>query len=409
MTMTHAERLIIRERINLLLKQPFFGTLALKLRMAESADAPQQVLTMATDGTHLYYSAAFVESLKSEHLQFVLAHEVMHCALLHPFRRGNRDMLKWNVACDLAINQLLKDSGFSLLPGVLIDPQFKDMTAESIYAKLPNLPPPPQPQPGGKPDPARVGEVLDAPKPSDKGKDAEDSAEGQGDSDAQGQGQGQPMSESDWQIATSQAEKAAVAAGKMPGAIADSSRKARQAQTDWRAVLKRFIESTIPSDYSWSKPNRRMLSRGMILPGVKRENTGELVIAVDTSGSVPDWMLDQFASEITLLMSETRPSKVTVVYCDTRVYATREFECEETFAFEKRTARGGTNFQPVFDKTAELDIEPRALIYLTDLEPGDRPIDPGYPVLWAVPETCRTQQWPWGESVVIALDDKRQW
>ena len=88
---------------------------------------------MATDGVSLFYNPAFVETLNAAELAGVLAHEVMHPALQHHTRRGDRDRNRWNMACDYAINPLLLDAGLTLPKDVLIDHRFRGMSAERIY------------------------------------------------------------------------------------------------------------------------------------------------------------------------------------------------------------------------------------------------------------------------------------
>src|SRR4051812_12461222 len=103
------ERRLLRARVRLLLGQPFFGSLCLRLKLN-----PGDVPTMATDGQQILYGAEFVEKLSPEEIEGTLAHEVMHCALGHHCRRGERDAVLWNQACDLAINPLLIANGFTL-------------------------------------------------------------------------------------------------------------------------------------------------------------------------------------------------------------------------------------------------------------------------------------------------------
>src|SRR6516225_2697955 len=122
---------LTRARTQLLLNQPFFGTLCLRLKLMSGA-----VSTMATDGRRIVYDPAFVNSLQPAELEAVLAHEVLHCALAHHCRRGQRDPRLWNEAADLAINPLLIANGFSLPAGALIDPAFDNLSAEEIYARL---------------------------------------------------------------------------------------------------------------------------------------------------------------------------------------------------------------------------------------------------------------------------------
>ncbi len=112
-----------------MLDHPFFGSLLFRLKGRESRSIP----TMATDGVSLYFNPDFVDTLNSATLAGVLAHEVMHPALQHHVRRSGRDPMRWNEACDYAINPLLLDAGLSLPNGVLVDHRFRGMSAEQIY------------------------------------------------------------------------------------------------------------------------------------------------------------------------------------------------------------------------------------------------------------------------------------
>jgi predicted metal-dependent peptidase len=114
-----------------LLGQPFFGTLSLRLKLF-----PGSLPTMATDGSRIVYNPAFLDELNPAELEGTLAHEVLHCALAHQCRRGNRDPELWNEAADLAINPILIANRFTLPAGALIDPAFTNLSAEEIYVLL---------------------------------------------------------------------------------------------------------------------------------------------------------------------------------------------------------------------------------------------------------------------------------
>jgi hypothetical protein len=120
---------IQKARTTLLLDHPFFGTLLFRL----GGKASRSVATMATDGVSLFYNPEFVDSLNAAELAGVLAHEVMHPALQHHTRRGDRDQARWNMACDYAINPMLFDAGLTLPKDVLLDERFRGMSAERIY------------------------------------------------------------------------------------------------------------------------------------------------------------------------------------------------------------------------------------------------------------------------------------
>jgi len=366
----NTEQRISKARTHLLLDHPWFGTLALRLKMEAGGE------TISTDGSVLHYNKDWVGKLTDAELIGVMAHEVMHCALLHVFRGSNRKWNKWNEACDLVINPLLTAEGFSLPAGAMLDQQYIGMTAEQVYAlRKQQEQDDPQGSGQGQGDSSATGDFQPAPKGTEPD-------EGNEPSEAQG------MSETDWQVAAEQASAVTKRFGSMGADTERALKAARQASSDWRAILREFVEQALPSDYSWSSPNRRYVGSGLYLPGVIKENLPKIGIAVDTSGSVSQAMLKQFSAEITAILHEARPESLQVVYCNTTVVGEEEFSPEDTEVILHARGGGGTAFQPALDRFNE--DPPICVIYLTDLE-GPAPIQPEYPVLWAVPEFCRMQ------------------
>jgi len=208
---------------------------------------------------------------------------------------------------------------------------------------------------------------------------------------------GEPMTAADWQIATEQASLVARKAGKMDGDTERAAKQARRSATDWRTILRRFIENAVPADYSWTRPNRRHIADGLYLPGVVRENMPRLAVAVDTSSSIGQELLDLFAAELTAILHETRPESLDVVYCDTRIQAVETFSPDDAAVELHPHGGGGTRFQPVFDHFR--DDPPAGLIYFTDLE-GPAPQEPDYPVLWVTTEAA-TRPAPFGDVVSV--------
>ena len=126
----------VRARARLILDNPFFGTLCLRLKPVERDDLD----TGATDGKHLFYNPVWFEKLRPEERIGFLAHEVMHVVLMHHTRRQERHPEKWNVAADYVINLILKNNSFILPSGGLLDEQYADMTTEHVYNILPEPP-----------------------------------------------------------------------------------------------------------------------------------------------------------------------------------------------------------------------------------------------------------------------------
>ncbi len=394
---------IQRSRTALLLDHPFFGALLFRLGSSPSSS----VATMATDGVSLFYNPEFVESLNAAELAGVLAHEVMHPALQHHTRRGDRNQARWNMACDYAINPMLIDAGLVLPKDVLLDRRFSGMSAERIYNLIEeeenqdptNGTPQSQNEPAGvaPPDekaqnsddadaegdptapstPGGVGQVLDAPEPEDGG----------------GKTLGEQARE--WQIAVEQAESVAKLAGKMPVGAIRTLESAQAARVDWRELLRRAWSETIPADYSWMRPNRRHVWAGLYLPGITSEGVGEIAIAVDCSGSVSARQLGLFEAEIRSILAEQRARLVHVLYFDAAVQKVETFQAGESISLTA-VGGGGTDFQPCFDWLADQGIVPQTLVFLTDLC-GTFPNDvPAYPVIWASTEARSA---PFGQVV----------
>lgn len=379
MTLKTPETRMTAARTRLLLDYPWFGSLAMRLRI-ERGEVP----TVATDGTRLLYNPEFLQSVSDTELLGILAHEVLHCALLHPFRRGNRDHKRWNHATDYAINGELRKCGLTLPSDALFDSQYDGLPAETIYAQLPDKSPNDDQGEDSQPS---TGTVEDAPQ--DSGNQSQP-------------GKPETMTESDWKVAAEQASDVAKGCGNLPGGVHRAVQNARKITADWRALLREFIAHTVPSDYSWLNPNRRYIAKGIYLPGIVKDNCADLVIAVDTSGSISARNLSVFSAEIAAICSEMKPDKITVIYCDSRVNEVQEFTAEDDITL-KAVGGGGTAFSPVFAKIAEMEDSPACLIYFTDLDSYDTPQEPEYPVLW-VTDLAITRSGAFGQTIRISED-----
>jgi predicted metal-dependent peptidase len=203
----------------------------------------------------------------------------------------------------------------------------------------------------------------------------------------------------EWAINAEQALCSAKACGHAPGGIERPLEQARQSEHDWRGILHNFIAATNPSDYRWAPPNRRFVSSGLYLPSVERSGVGEIVVAVDTSGSIGTQELEQFAGEINAIINEAQPESIRVIYCDAAVQAVDEFGPSEPIKLSPKGG-GGTDFVPAFRWVEENGIEPKCLIYLTDLCCNSFPVAPDYPVLW-VTDSHKTA--PFGETLQISI------
>jgi predicted metal-dependent peptidase len=397
----HSEVRIQKARTTLLLDHPFFGTLLFRL----GATPCRFIETMATDGVSLFYNPAFVDTLNAAELAGVLAHEVLHPALQHHTRRGDRDQARWNMACDYAINPILIDAGVTLPKDVLIDNRFRGMSAERIY----NLIEQDEHQAGSSgqedaPGDGGCGAGNNAPQNSDAGSDpqAPSTPGGVGqvlDAPEPEPGEGPSISEQarDWQIAVEQAETVAKIAGKLLGGAVRAVEASQAAKVDWRELLRRAWSETTPTDYSWIRPSRRHIWSGLYLPGITSEGVGEIAIAVDCSGSIGSRQLGLFEAEVRSILAGQRPRLVHVIYFDAAVQKVETYQAGQPISLSP-VGGGGTDFRPCFEWVQEQGIVPRTVVFLTDLC-GRFPEEvPPYPVIWASIEPRRA---PFGEVVPV--------
>ena len=289
---------IIRERVQLLLHRPFFGHLALGLELKEEP----AVGTMATDGKHLFYSPAFVSRLDPKVLQTILAHETLHCALGHLWRKETREHMKWNYATDYAINLMLKKEGFAIPTNCLCEDMFDGMEAEVIYKKLPNQKPKgslmdshdkwpsdekkskadkqdSKPQNGGTGDqkpqsapPQASGGSTEKPQPEGGGsKDSEDSPPQPAQSQAPTDEEQEKLAK-EWKDKLIRASNAARMQGKLPGTVDQFIKDMLEPKLDWKIILRDMITSLARNDFRLYPASKKHLWRNIYLPSLYGEN-----------------------------------------------------------------------------------------------------------------------------------------
>jgi predicted metal-dependent peptidase len=402
-TMNDVRQRLSAARAALVLDHPFFGALA--LRMALEEESKGRTRTMATDGRGIFYDKVFVTGCSDLELVGLLAHEVMHPAMQHHTRRGDRDPGLWNDAADYAINPILTEAGFTLPGEMLNHPQYRGMTAEQIYDALN------QPRGGGNED----EEDQDDDRTADAGRESgegEGNGNGNGD-DKEGEDSDNDIAhkpgavldapdpaqqEAEWQVAVKQATQAAQMMGQLPGGMAQAVKQATKPRIDWKAILRRFVQQFASADYSWRMPNRRYVAGGIYLPELRSESMPVIVVAVDTSASTSS-VLPIFKAELQSIVDECQPEATIVMMADAAVQRVDRFDRGDPIEFNVE-GLGGTDFRPVFAHVDREQVNPACLIYLTDGD-GCYPDEPSdYPTLWAI--TASNRQAPWGETVTIA-------
>lgn len=301
------------------------------------------------------------------------------------------DLLTHN--CDHAINHLLIDDGFILPDGGLMDPQFKGMSAETIYPLLPD--PPQQPQQGqggsggseqGDPTGGEGGNQPDK-TPGAWGQFQSPGPEGSSENES---------SAREWAENAAEAAKAAQSAGKLPAHIKRIVDEMLAPKADWKSLFRRFMTDQVKQVTTWAKPNKRFFPR-TYLPGVKREGMGEVVFIIDTSGSIGPEQLGIFQAVANDIIQTVSPAAVHVVYADADVNRVDSYEVGEDIELEP-VGGGGTDFRPAFERIAEEGWTPACACYLTDLMGSFPDTEMTYPVLW-ISYGGGDAVAPWGETV----------
>lgn len=403
-------------RTRLILDKPFLGALALRLPMI-AAD-PKWCQTTATDARSLYYNPDYIDALSLEQTQFVLAHEALHCALSHFARRQHRVKMRWDIACDHAINPLLVKDGLKPPPGVLLMDCYEGMTAEEIYPCIDenNSDEPmdkhvydkqdTDPQSSGSQQGEENREGGEGQNPSkDETQSGGDQGQQQEPVDGErGAAQPQPLTASEqetlaeqWKQRLAGAAQQAQQAGKMSGMMARLVGELLQPKLPWRMLLARFMTQVARDDYSYMRPSRR--EGDMIMPSL-RSSQADIIVALDTSGSVSSQELSEFLAEINTLKAQLRAS-ITLHACDTALAEDGPwtFEPWEEFKLPKDfSGGGGTDFRPVFEWIERQGKSPDLLLYFTDAK-GDFPCgEPPYPVIWLIKGKMPV---PWGQRIQL--------
>jgi len=453
-------------RTKLILDKPFLGALVLRLPLVESTG--NWCTTSATDARSLYYNASYIEPLSLSQVQFVLAHEALHCGLAHFARRNHRNINRWNVACDYAVNQLLVEDGLELPPGALFNEQYKGLSAEEIYPLMdkeseeqtmdqhlydaqpertaeqdigqreqPDQHQDDEPAPQKSQSKAKhpnIESTMESGKETDINTNSEISWEYDSTNNRQQQraplshqntshapilnsetgsrptesadtSSPKPLSASErarlntqWQQRLAGAAQQAVVAGKMNGSVARMIDRFLRSSVPWRTLLARYMSCLSRTDYNFVRPSQR---RGgdAILPSLHSHQTNVL-IALDTSGSIEQEELNEFVSEVNAIKASVN-ARITLIACDTELDEDGpwEYECWEALTLPKKLkGNGGTDFVPVFNWMQACATPPDLLIYFTDAKGRFPQHAPNTETLWLIKGSADI---PWGQRIQL--------
>lgn len=375
MRITHAKM-----RINT--GEPFYAPTLCNMRIREDWGIP----TMCTNGVEIRYNPHFTMKVCGpDEVCGVLIHECRHVMLCHMTRRGKRDPMGWNIATDKRINTDIGNvtsnmgsdwrSAMYKIPAGCIppDPSIGDKCSEAIYETLPKNKDGSYKMPGNG-----AGDVEDAP----------------GDVDPQ-----------ELENKIKQAIANGYAIAKMQGRVPYGADKMVDEILDpklsWDQVLITAVIDKIKDDYTMKRPNQRYMQTGFFLPSLDNDVIGPIVVGNDTSGSMWDEKtLSTGLGVCQSLLDTLKPRKMVVADIDAQVHNWREYTHGDKLPLDIKGG-GGSSTIPLFDRIAQEEDEPAAVIIFTDLY-IDMPADPPpYPVYWV----CTTDQVAkWGETIHVKVD-----
>ncbi len=359
--------------------------------ITDEKDYPSPMKTAYTDGLNVRFWGAFVDELDDKELRFALLHENYHKAFRHlttwkALFQENAQLA--NIACDLRINADIlshNDAGIAMPKGGLFDQKYADPMKWSSYHIFQDL------KKNGLPQSMKCQGNCQ---------------QGQGD----GQGGGQPCTcqgfdEHGWQEANGmtqeelrEAEQAidsairqgAILAGKMAGNVDRSIQDLLAVKTNWKDLLREFMTTNVKGgdESSWSRPNRRYVAQDVYMPTQISDSMGDVLIGIDTSGSIGGPELTAFISNVARILQSVKPENVRVLYWDSGVAGDETYrpdQYDQLANLTKPRGGGGTSPSCVTTYMKKHKIKPQVAIMLSDgYTGGDFGDNWGCPVLWAL-------------------------
>jgi predicted metal-dependent peptidase len=360
----------------------FLGALMCYLNFMWLEDIP----TAATDGVNFFWNPIWFLSLEPDTRKTVLMHELWHVAYIHIIRKGNRDHLIWNYACDIVINNMLENEGYSFkgVEGCWKDQSYGEQPAEQIYDQL-------------------IQKQINPPCSNPFGSTGKATYDPNGPPQPQGD-MHQPSAGEQQQVINNVVQAAHSArmsgqAGSIPGEVETHLKTFLATIIPWETLLHKFFQDLLEHDFSWQVRDRRYSD--IYMPG-EIEDEGRLehlIYYLDVSGSVTDAQVIRFNSEVKFIKETYHPKKLTLVQFDTRITWQRTFLEEDPFNEIVIVGRGGTDLTPV--RAHMIEHRPTAAIIFSDLYCAEmQPLPVPVPTIW-VAIANRSATVPFGDIIHI--------
>ena len=359
---------IVVARVGLLLRHPFFGNMATRLRILAADD---WLPTAAVDGRNLYFNTQFFNAMNNKEIEFVVAHEILHMVFDHLGRRDDRNPMLYNIAADYIVNNTLVRDRIGTTPSIVDcfqDFKYEGWTSEEVYDELFK-----EAEKNGEEFLKQLGEMLDE-HLDDDGEGSEEGEEGQ-------DGKGNNVSKSRPKYSKEEIKQIkdeikesminaaqAAGAGNVPAGVQRMIKELTEPKMNWREILRQQIQSTIKSDYTFSRPNRKGWHTGAVLPGMNFAETIDICIALDMSGSIGNSQAQDFLGEVKGIMDEYNDYNIKIWCFDTEVYNEDDFTADDGRDLTEYEIRGGggTDFMANWRYMRDNDIQPKKFLMFTD-------------------------------------------
>ena len=364
---------IVVARVGLLLRHPFFGNMATRLQIKECDDwCP----TAATDGRNLYFNTEFFSKMTSKEIEFVIAHEILHCVFDHMTRREDRDPQLHNIACDYIVNNTLVRDNIGEKPKdveIFQDWKYDGWASEAVYDDIYKK---------GKEKMEQLGKLLDEHIDWEKG---ESTGSGNDQNKDKKKGKAPAYSKEEMEKIKNEIKESMMAAaqaagaGNLPKEVERIIQQFTEPKMNWRELLQQQIQSVVKNDYTFARPSRKGWHSGVILPGTNYDETIDICIAIDTSGSIMNQQVEDFLGEVQGIMDQYKDYNIKIWCFDTEVHNEQDFNASgEAIDSYQMAGGGGTDFMANWNYMKDNDIMPKKFIMFTDGYPWESWGDENY-------------------------------
>ena len=382
-----SEELQIKKGHIALMKHPQTALWSGVMMMGTTEVVDDPSVTAYTDGINKKYGRTFlqVKCPTQPKVNGLILHENLHIGLrqiVHNMDLFKENMKRANMAADFVVNDMIMEIHkkypelVELPEGGCYDPKFHNMNMRDVYRLLED-----EGGSGGKGKGGEGGDVNSGSGYGDYEFDEHDIGEGM-DADK--------AKEMDARIDRAIRE-GALLAGRLGVDLPRQITEMLAPVIDWKAELAEFVSAACKGkdEYTWRKFNKRQLANDMYLPSVENETIGEVVVAIDTSGSIGQEQINAFASELVSICEAVQPDTVRVLWWDTMVHGEQLFtdNYQNIGAMLKPQGGGGTKVSCVADYLNKKKVNAECVLVFTDgyLE-SDVKWDISHPTLWLVTE-----------------------